>query len=112
MPRHDAVHIAPGLPASGTMRQALARPPSSCLLVVDGYIPRGALQASGSLADWRRLRDAYWTSLSVDPEPSRGSYERAAFHLYERTDALREADSIVLWIGTSLAEQLLLVWLV
>src|SRR5215475_5925193 len=111
MLRHNTVHIAPGLSASGTMRQALNLQLPSCLLAFDDYISVGPIQVFGSISEWRRLRDGYWASLPADPLPLSGQYERAPFDLYERTEALPKADTIVLWIGTGLAEQLLLVWL-
>src|SRR5215813_3257020 len=112
MLRHDTVHIAPGLSASGTMRQALNLQLPSCLLAFDDDLSIGPLQAFSSAAEWRALRDGYWASLPLDPELSPDRYERAPFDLIDNADALRSCESIVLWIGAGLAEQLLLAWLV
>jgi hypothetical protein len=57
--------------------------------------------------EWRALREQYWSDVY-----DTSSYERAPIDLLDRASVLNNCDSIVLWIGTGLAEQLLQVWLV
>jgi uncharacterized protein DUF1835 len=110
MSRHDVVHVAPGLSAASTIRQALNLTAPSTLVALDDCLSVGLLQAFESIAQWRTLRDGYWTGLSMEPERSPGTNERSPFDLVDRVGVLSNCDSIVLWIGTGLAEQLLLVW--
>ena len=111
MPSHDIVHVAPGLSASGMIRQALSLEAPSALLAFDDNLSVGPLQAFRSAAEWRTRRDGYWAGLPLQPELSPASYERAPFDLIDNAGVLSDCDSIRLWIGTGLAEQLLLVWL-
>src|SRR5580765_2811248 len=111
MSRHDVVHVAPGLSAASTIRQALNLNAPSAVVALDDCLSVGPLQAFESIAQWRTLRYGYWTGLSVESEPSPGTYERSAFDLIDHVGVLSDCDSIVLWIGTGLAEQLLLVWI-
>lgn len=111
MPRHDVVHIAPGQSAASTIRQALNLTGPTTLIALNDCLSVGPLQAFESIAQWRTLRDGYWTGLPVAPEPSPGTYERSPFDLIDHLGVLSGCDSIVLWIGTGLAEQLLLVWI-
>ena len=61
-----------------------------------------------SIEEWIRLREAYWDSItSGDDEHPFLSHD-----LLTNTRALREADSIVLWVWIGAAEQLLLSWMV
>lgn len=111
MSRRDVIHIAPGMSASGMIRQAFHLKAPSALLVFDDCLSVGPLQAFQSAAEWRTLRDKYWAGLPVQPELSPASYERAPFDLIDNAGVLCDCDSIRLWIGTGLAEQLLLVWI-
>jgi hypothetical protein len=112
VPRHDVVHIAPGLSAAGTIKQALQLQAPSCLLAFDDWLSCGPLRPFQSVAEWRSLRERYWTDLHRSEGFWTSSYERAPFDLLDRAGVLTNCDSIVLWIGTGLAEQLLQVWLV
>ena len=66
------------------------------------------LRPLGSLEDWRNRRRAYLRSLGPDwlagEEDDRDALTQP--------DRLREARTITLWLGTGLAEQLMLLWVV
>jgi hypothetical protein len=62
------------------------------------------------LTEWAGLRKAYWDSIaSWDPNDDQRPFNR---DLLANTQALRELDSIVVWVGVGVAEQLLLPWIV
>jgi hypothetical protein len=109
VPRH--VHVAPGLSAAGTIKQALRLQAPSCLLAFNDWLSCGPLRPFQSVAEWRALRERYWADLCSDDDDWT-SYERAPIDLLDRAGVFNNCDSIVLWIGTGLAEQLLQVWLV
>jgi Domain of unknown function (DUF1835) len=101
-------HIAPGTSAAGCMRQAL-HPEPGCLLVNQDFLSCGPLPRCQSLHEWRHVREEYLRSLYSDcPDFSFTSES----DLLTNAQILREATSILLWIGTGTAEQLLLAWMV
>lgn len=77
------------------------------LLVNEDVLSCGPLPPFRALDQWTTFREAYWDSVA----PSDG--ERS-LNLDLRTNigALREADSIVLWLGLGAADQLFLAWMV
>jgi len=103
----NEIHIVSGFSAAGTLRQAL-RPVA--LLVSDDVLSCGPLPPLESLEDWRQTREAYLRTLVLD-EPDFALTGRDD-HLLTEPSRLRAADSIFLWTGTTLNEQLLLVWIV
>jgi hypothetical protein len=62
------------------------------------------------LERWGRVRQEHLRNLY--PENSGFSFADSDHDLLTNSDALRAAERITLWIGTGLAEQLLLVWVV
>jgi Domain of unknown function (DUF1835) len=110
--RHDVVHVAPGLSASGTIKQALRLRAPSCLVAFDDWLSCGPLRPFQSVAEWRELRERYWTDIDTGEGLWTSSYERAPVDLLDKAGVFNNCDSIALWIGTGLAEQLLQVWLV
>jgi hypothetical protein len=103
------VHVVPGSSAAGCLREAL-HPACATLLVHRDLLSCGPLPRLDSIDEWRRVRQAYlrtlwsddWASLEQDFEQD----------LSFQSDTLRAATTITLWIGTGLAEQLLLGWIV
>ncbi len=100
------IHIVQGHSAAGCFVQAMSPQPGE-LLVNEDVLSCGPLPPFGSLEDWSRLREAYWDSVAKYDEPIPFNPD-----LLANAQALRGADSIVLWIGTGAAEQLLLAWMV
>jgi hypothetical protein len=83
------------------------RPNRGDLFVNEDVLSCGPLPPFQSLGQWAGIREAYWHSLL----PS--GYEAPLYReLLANAEALREADSIVLWLGLGAAEQLLLAWIV
>jgi hypothetical protein len=104
MPR--TVHVVQGLSAAGCFVQAMHPQPGE-LLVNEDVLSCGPLPQFRSVDEWSRLREAYWDTVAPDDS------ERPFNHdLLASTQALREVESIVLWLGVGTAEQLLLAWIV
>jgi hypothetical protein len=97
------VHIALGDSAAGSLRQAKTLPAGAQLLTLRDHLGSGPLPPLQSLAQWRDLRRAFWASVEP-PDPP--------FDLPEELAMLRDAPSIAIWLGTGLADQLQLAWLV
>jgi len=104
----NEIHIAPGPSAGGCLQAGLGLPRDQ-LLINHDVLSCGPLPPLDSLDDWRDVREAYWRSIDRDyPTFAFAEQDRDLFSNRER---LRAAGKITLWIGTGLAEQLLLVWL-
>lgn len=103
------LHIAPGPSAGGCLQAGLGLPPELVLINHD-LLSCGPLPPLDSLDDWRDVRQAYLRSLDGD-DPTFAFAEQDR-DLLTSSERLRAAESITLWIGTGLAEQLLLVWVV
>ncbi len=101
------IHIAPGLSAAGSLRQALSLSPDS-ILASEDFLSCGPLVEFRSLNEWRVLRETYWGNV-YDAEFLFSDSKR---DLLTNTAALRDAESLMLWIGKGLAEQLFLSWIV
>ena len=104
MPR--IAHVIQGFSAAGSFNQAM-HPNAGELLVNEDVLSCGPLPPFRSIEEWVRLREAYWDSIAPDEEPH--AFNR---DLLANAQALRELDSIVVWVGTGVAEQLLLAWMV
>ena len=100
------IHIVPGLSAAGSLRQALSLSPDSILANQDD-LSCGPLGSFHSVEEWRARREAYWGDACAD-----FSFPESKGDLLTNASAICPADSLVLWISKSLAEQLLLCWIV
>jgi Domain of unknown function (DUF1835) len=103
------IHIAPGPSAGGCLQAGLGLAPD-LLLINHDLLSCGPLPPLESLDDWRDVRQAYLRSL--DGEDPTFAFAEQDRDLLTNPDRLRAAGMITLWIGTGLAEQLLLVWVV
>jgi hypothetical protein len=102
------LHIAPGTSAGGCMKQAFNLPAGS-LLDDQDLLSIGPLPPLRTIDEWRRIRQEYLQTLYPEFPFSFADFQR---DLLSNTQSLREANSVTLWIGTGLAEQLLLSWMV
>lgn len=102
------IHILQGFSAAGCFAQAIHPKPED-VLVNDDVLSCGPLPPFQSVEQWTNLRGTYWdTVLPGDlPPPSAFNSDFLATVL-----GLQDADSIVVWLGIGLAEQLLLAWVV
>ena len=100
------IHVIQGLSAGGSFVQAMHPQPGE-LLVNEDVLSCGPLPPLRSIEEWAQLREAYWDSVasSDDDRP----FNR---DLLANSEALRNADSVMLWLGIGAAEQLLLAWAV
>ena len=83
--------------------------PAGSLLVNQDLLSIGPLPPLRTIDEWRRIREEY--SRTLYPE---FQFSFAGFHrdLLSNTQSVLDAKSVTLWIGTGLAEQLLLCWMV
>jgi hypothetical protein len=102
------IHILQGFSAAGCFAQAIHPKPED-VLVNDDVLSCGPLPPFRSVEQWMNLRGTYWeTVLPGDfPPPSAFNNDFLATVL-----GLQDADSIVVWLGIGVAEQLLLAWVV
>ena len=108
MSQSDELHIAPGPSAGGCMQYALNLP-AGILLDNQDLHSIGPLPPLHNVQDWTRIREEYLRTLYPEFEFSFKNFHR---DLLTNTQRVREANSVTLWIGTGLAEQLLLTWIV
>jgi hypothetical protein len=103
------VHIVAGSSAAACLQEGLALSPDQVLIHHD-LLSCGPLPLLDSLEDWRDVRETYLRSLDIE-EPTLlfADQDRDVFANRER---LRSTRTITLWLGTGLAEQLMLVWVV
>ena len=104
------VHIAPGPSAAGLLNRVPQLGPGG-VFVNNDLLSCGPLPPFGSLAQWHQIREEYLRGLDYDEVPA-FSFSASTRDLLTNAQALRGAKTIVLWIGTGLAEQLLLAWVV
>jgi hypothetical protein len=103
------VHIVAGCSAAACLQDGLALSPDHVLVHHD-LLSCGPLPVLDSLDDWREVRESYLRSLDIDgPSLSFAEQDRDLLTNQER---LRSAETITLWLGTGLAEQLMLVWVI
>jgi hypothetical protein len=100
------VHVVQGLSAAGCFKQAIHPSPAD-VFVNEDVLSLGPLAPFRSIDQWALLRESYWNSVALE-EPGR-PFNR---DLLANAEALRDVDSIVLWLGAGAAEQLLLAWTV
>ena len=104
------VHIVAGPSAAACLQDGLALLPPDQVLVHHDLLSCGPLLSLISLDDWRDVRESYLRSLDIDgPSLSFGEQDR---DLLTNRERLRSAETITLWLGTGLAEQLMLVWVI
>jgi hypothetical protein len=103
------LHIVAGPSAAACLQDGMALSPDHVLVHHD-LLSCGPLPAFEALDDWRDVRESYLRSLDIEwPSFSFAEQDRDLLTNQER---LRSAETITLWLGTGLAEQLLLVWVV
>lgn len=101
-----AINILHGDSAAGIFQQAM-RPAPGELLVAQDLLSCGPLPPFKSIEQWTRVRTAYWDV--VAPEIPTTAFNR---DLFANTQAIREAESVVVWLGVGAADQLVLPWLI
>lgn len=113
MLQQSVIHIVNGDSAGGTIRQALGLNPPSDLLISHDLYSCGPLLAIGSPQEWHKTRLSWWLTLYAEQGEKVSSEDlcRPA-ELIEHAEAIRSCEVIMLWIGTGLADQLLLAFVV
>lgn len=100
------VHIALGDSAAASLQEANTLPTGAKLLTLRDHLGSGPLPPLQSLTQWRDLRRAFWEPVEP-PDP-----DYPPFNFPDELAILGDARSITLWLGTGLADQLQLAWLV
>jgi hypothetical protein len=98
-------HVVQGLAVAGTLREALDVQPGE-ILANEDLLSCGPLAPLRSIDEWAQVRRAYWDSVA----PGRDD-EIFNPDLLANGQAIREARSIFVWLGTGVADQLLLAWI-
>lgn len=107
MSRPYDLHVAPGTSAGGCMQHAFNLPAGS-LLDNQDLLSIGPLRPLRTIDEWRRIREEYLETLYPEFPFSFADFHR---DLLTNTQSVLDAKSVTLWIGTGLAEQLLLCWM-
>ncbi len=108
----NAIHITNGDAAGGTVLRAVGMAPENLLVYWD-QLSCGPWVEFEELKEWDAVRQNFARSLNY--RECYGMPEGAGDYRYELlldTDKLAQAENIFLWLGSGLADQLLLVWLV
>ncbi|HEY5754275.1 MAG TPA: DUF1835 domain-containing protein [Steroidobacter sp.] len=105
------IHLIQGLSAAGCLQQAL-RPKRGELLANEDVLSCGPLVPMSTDDEWARMRERYWASIPLRVEAPEGYGRCVSWDLFENAPALRDASTIVFWIGLGVAEQLFLAWAV
>ena len=107
--RDREFHIVAGPTAAGALEIGLAVSREQ-ILVHHDLLSCGPLPAVSSLDEWRAVRESYLRSLHIEfPWVSFAEQDR---DLLTNRERLRSAQTITLWLGTGLAEQLMLIWVI
>src|SRR3954447_15810063 len=99
------LHVLQGDSAAGCFRQAL-HPERGSMLVNQDVLSCGPLPAFESAEQWTRLRAEYWDSVGWSGQPP-STFNGDFLH---KLSSIDESDSLVFWVGTGVAEQLMLAW--
>jgi len=94
--------IVNGDSAAASLCQAFGLDPESVLVQHD-VLSCGPLPALEPIEQWRRLREQFWQQICNVPTSPPLSRD-----LLRNTDRLREAQAVLLWLGSGLSDQLLL----
>jgi hypothetical protein len=101
------IHVVPGPSSAACLQEGLGLARDQ-ILIHNDVLSCGPLRPLSCLEDWRNLRREYLRSFGPDWFP----VEEDDRDLLTQPDRLREARTITLWLGTGLAEQLMLLWVV
>jgi hypothetical protein len=107
------LHVTNGHAAAGGLLEAL-HCDRAAVLVSRDLLSCGPLPALGALDDWRRQRDSFWYGLVADADepapfdPQAGS----PLDLLDNLRAFAAADTVTVWVGRALSDQLTLAFVV
>lgn len=105
----NELHIVAGPSAAACLQEGVALSAAQVTVHHD-LLSCGPLPSLDSLEDWQEVRETYLQSLDIEgPSLLFAGQDRDVFTNRER---LRSARTITVWLGTGLAEQLMLVWVV
>jgi hypothetical protein len=103
-----AIHVVAGPAAAACLQQGLALAPEQ-ILVHHDLLSCGPLPPLHPLEEWRDVRASYLRSLDIEAPSTPFAEDR---DLLTHCDRLRGTETITLWLGTGVAEQLLLIWVI
>lgn len=107
----DTLHVTSGDSAAGVLRAGL-RLPGEAVLVHRDVLSCGPLPPIDDLATWLAARQRFWDAIYVDEGMGGGSGGDPACDLALQLARLGGAETVTVWLGRALSDQLLLAWLV
>jgi hypothetical protein len=107
------VHVICG--DAGGLTKGLAVSSKDMVSLCD-YLPSGPVRGFSDLESWRAARLAFWEGVyaaaAERPKQRRKCAKHWAVHpVIPEPERLIDASEVVLWLGTGLAEQLMLTWM-
>lgn len=106
---NNEIHIAHGDSAGGTIRLSINPKPGNLLVNLDP-VSYGPLVAFNSVEEWRLTRESYFNPIFFELYDS--PLEEHEYDILLNTEKIKRADKVILWLGSGLEEQILLVWVV
>ncbi len=100
-----AVHIVPGDSAAGSLRLALGDSPDHVIVGLRDPLSCGPLPATSSLDDWATIRHQFWHTVGGLPDGA------VPTDVLPDIALLEQAESISVWLGNGLGDQICLVWI-
>jgi len=82
------------------------------ILIFNDVLSCGPLKEYVDMESWRTFREAYWKQLDPYHYKERSGFSNTERDFYIHFDDFKSAESINLWIGTGLGNQLLLAFVV
>ena len=96
------VHVVPGESGAGQLRRTIGDGEQIVVALPDA-LSCGPLRESASFDEWRRLRRSFWQQILGDQAEDFGD-------LRPHWDLFRRADSLTLWLGNGIGDQVTLFW--
>jgi len=104
------IHVVPDQLGADSIKAAYALPAQNLLVPWD-CVSYGPAPLLSRLEEWRKLREQFGLSLRIDVEDLY-SEGRRYDDVLENFSRLRDASSIVVWLGESTPDQMFSAWLV
>ena len=98
----NAVHIVPGASAARSVKQAHHFPSDQILIAYDP-LAAGPIPLTTDIEQWKSVRDEYWAGIIVEYAYVLNEED----DLFHNIDRLKEGCPVVLWVASSVQEQLL-----
>jgi len=105
------MNILHGIPAAKVFKEAFDVQEEE-ILIFNDVLSCGPLKEYTDMESWKVFREEYWRQLDTYNYEDRTGFGNTERDFYEKFDDFKSADSLKLWIGTGLGDQLLLAFVV